>query len=61
MRAAQKAYFKDRLRSDLIKCKELEAAVDKAIKEGIVFDLDIVTTVQPTQQNLFTEEGNEQQ
>lgn len=42
MRTAQKAYFKSRLQSDLIKSKELERAVDTAIREGIVFDLDIV-------------------
>lgn len=38
MRQVQKSYFKNRLRADL------EAMVDKALVDGIVFDLDIVTT-----------------
>lgn len=36
MRAAQKTYFKTRLQGDLIKSKQLEAEVDKALKEGVV-------------------------
>lgn len=38
MRTAQKLYFKSRMRSDLIKAKELEKQVDQALKEGIVKD-----------------------
>lgn len=38
MRTMQKVYFKNRLRGDLIKSKELEALVDKALEDGIVFD-----------------------
>lgn len=53
MREAQKAYFKNRLRSDLIRSKELEAQVDSALKEGIVFDLDIVTVETDEQPKLF--------
>lgn len=55
MRATQKSYFKDRQRSDLIRSKELEHKVDKAIAEGIVFDLDIVTHEDATQSSLFDE------
>lgn len=36
MRATQKAWFKEHLRADLIKSKQLEAEVDKALKEGVV-------------------------
>ena len=35
MRTAQKDYFKNRLRTDLIRSKELERAVDKALAEGV--------------------------
>ncbi|MBI5933288.1 MAG: hypothetical protein HY867_06235 [Chloroflexi bacterium] len=35
MRATQKAWFKDHLRADLIKSKQLEAEVDKALREGV--------------------------
>ena len=35
MRAAQKAYFKKRLQGDLITSKQMEAEVDKALKEGV--------------------------
>lgn len=44
MRDAQKSYFKDRLRSDLIRSKELEAKVDKALKDGLD-EPTLVTTV----------------
>lgn len=58
MRDAQKAYFKLRLRSDLIKSKELEQKVDRALAEGIVFDLDIeVVKNEPEQGSLFEEEN----
>lgn len=33
MRQAQKAYFKSRLHSDLVKCKDLERRVDQALAE----------------------------
>jgi len=54
MRAAQKAYFNSRKREDLIRSKDLERRVDKALEDGIVFDLDI-----ERQPSLFEEEeGN---
>ena len=53
MRQAQKDYFKHRLQSDLIKSKELERKVDKALEEGIVFDLDIVKVDAVEQGQLF--------
>jgi len=62
MRDAQKAYFKSRLRTDLIHSKELEKRVDDAISEGVVFDLDIeVMSNEPEQGNLFQmEDENEE-
>lgn len=54
MHAAQKALFRDRERADLIRSKELERQVDKALAEGIVFDLDIVDArTQGSQLDLF--------
>lgn len=53
MRDAQKAYFKNRLREDLVRSKELERRVDQAISEGIVFDLDIVQVETEDQPKLF--------
>ncbi len=53
MREAQKAWFKNRLRGDLIRSKDLERRVDKALADGIVFDLDIVSSVEPGQLDLF--------
>lgn len=35
MRTTQKAWFKEHLRADLIKSKQLEAEVDKALREGV--------------------------
>jgi len=35
MRQAQKTYFKTRLQGDLIKSKQLESIVDKALAEGV--------------------------
>jgi hypothetical protein len=35
MRAAQKAYFKDRKQSDLIQSKQPEKIVDQALLEGV--------------------------
>lgn len=54
MRAAQKAWFRDHERGDLIRSKDLERRVDKALADGIVFDLDIVSSVEtPDQLDLF--------
>lgn len=54
MREAQRAYFKNRLRTDLIRSKELETLVDKALRDGIVSDLDIAATEPtPKQDKLF--------
>lgn len=59
MRDGQKAYFKSRLRSDLIRSKELEKRVDDAISEGVVFDLDIeVVKNEPEQGDLFSMEND---
>lgn len=55
MSQAQKTYFKERNQSNLINAKELERTVDKALEDGIVFDLDIETNV-PMQGDLFMEE-----
>lgn len=35
MRSAQKNYFKTRTQSDLVKAKEMESEVDKALAEGV--------------------------
>lgn len=35
LRQAQKQYFKTRLNGDLVKAKQLEAEVDKALAEGV--------------------------
>jgi hypothetical protein len=35
MRQAQKDYFKNRLKSDLVKSKSLEREVDQALEEGV--------------------------
>lgn len=53
MRQAQKAWFKDHERGDLIRSKDLERRVDKALADGIIFDLDIVSFVEPEQLDLF--------
>jgi hypothetical protein len=36
MRKVQKAYFKNRLQSDLIQSKQLEKEVDQALEAGVV-------------------------
>ena len=66
MRAAQIAYFKSRLPRDIVNAKDLERRVDRAIKEGIVFDMDIVVqgdgvqgTGEGVQEKLFVEDGDE--
>lgn len=50
MREAQKAWFKNRLRGDLIRSKDLERRVDKALADGLV------SSVEPGQLDLFGEE-----
>lgn len=50
MRDVQKAYFKNRLREDLVRSKELKKKVDKALEDGIVFDLDIVVQAETEEQ-----------
>jgi hypothetical protein len=51
MRAAQNKYFKNRTQANLIAAKSLERAVDKALIDGIVFDLNIVSHVEPTEED----------
>lgn len=41
MRAAQKAYFKNRLSKDLIRSKDLERRVDSAVAKGIEFEISV--------------------
>jgi len=44
LRAAQKRYFTEgRKQSDLIEAKRLEALVDKAIRDGVVFNIGDTT------------------
>jgi hypothetical protein len=68
VRAAQKLYFKTRLQGDLIASKQLEAQLDKAIKDGIVlietkkeqqFTLENVTGGEGAQIEQSTNDGLE--
>lgn len=39
MRDAQKAFFKSRLPGDVARAKDFEKRLDKAIEEGVTFDI----------------------
>lgn len=69
MRQSQIAYFKERKRSDLLDAKRYESMVDTELEKRLVFvdgkptrldtGADLRPTVEPTQANLFKEDGNE--
>lgn len=60
MRAAQKTYFKTRLQGDLIKSKQLEADVDKALKEGVtVYATATLEETEGEQIGMFDANGND--
>jgi hypothetical protein len=63
MRDHQKAYFKDRKQSDLIRSKTFERLVDKGLAEGVVV-VDAISSesgmqkAEVTQVSLFEEAGD---
>lgn len=56
MRQHQIAYFREKKFSDLIEARELEKAVDRALKEGVKVVEEL--PLEPAQANLFMEDGN---
>ena len=60
LRAAQKAYFKDRKQSDLIEARKLEREVDQALADGVIVPILEEMDGEPAeglQMGLFMEEG----